>query len=98
MCDVAVHPLLDFRSSGLSVSSVLQKPGMDLADTYITFVRQNQDILRDRVNDELYIEKVFDVSVSNINTVSLSSPAHKYRKYTRSKVKQEGVTQTDGCP
>ncbi len=35
---------------------------MDLADTYITFVRQNQDILRDRVNDELYIEKVFDVS------------------------------------
>lgn len=35
---------------------------MDLADTYITFVRQNQDILRDRVNDELHIEKVFDVS------------------------------------
>lgn len=35
---------------------------MDLADTYITFVRQNQDILRDRVNDELYVEKVFDVS------------------------------------
>lgn len=49
-------------SSGLSVSSLLQKPGMDLADTYITFVRQNQDILRDRINDELYIEKVFDVS------------------------------------
>ncbi|XP_054862832.1 calcium-dependent secretion activator 2 isoform X5 [Amphiprion ocellaris] len=36
------------------------KPGMDLADTYITFVRQNQDILRDRVNDELYTEKVFE--------------------------------------
>ncbi|XP_031135578.2 calcium-dependent secretion activator 2 isoform X5 [Sander lucioperca] len=36
------------------------KPGMDLADTYITFIRQNQDILRDRVNDELYIEKVFE--------------------------------------
>ncbi|XP_054602490.1 calcium-dependent secretion activator 2 isoform X2 [Nothobranchius furzeri] len=36
------------------------KPGMDLADTYITFVRQNQDILRDRISDELYIEKVFD--------------------------------------
>uniref|UniRef100_A0AAV2KXY5 Uncharacterized protein n=1 Tax=Knipowitschia caucasica TaxID=637954 RepID=A0AAV2KXY5_KNICA len=33
---------------------------MDLADTYITFVRQNQDILRDRVNDEQYTEKVFD--------------------------------------
>uniref|UniRef100_A0A9J8BJU7 Calcium dependent secretion activator 2 n=1 Tax=Cyprinus carpio carpio TaxID=630221 RepID=A0A9J8BJU7_CYPCA len=37
-----------------------QKPGMDLADTYITFVRQNQDILRDRVNDEMYTEKIFD--------------------------------------
>uniref|UniRef100_A0A8C8JH43 Calcium-dependent secretion activator 2 n=1 Tax=Oncorhynchus tshawytscha TaxID=74940 RepID=A0A8C8JH43_ONCTS len=36
------------------------KPGMDLADTYITFVRQNQDILRDRVNEEMYIEKLFD--------------------------------------
>jgi len=35
---------------------------MDLADTYITFVRQNQDILRDRVNDEMYTEKIFDVS------------------------------------
>uniref|UniRef100_A0A671ULW6 Calcium dependent secretion activator 2 n=1 Tax=Sparus aurata TaxID=8175 RepID=A0A671ULW6_SPAAU len=51
-----------FFSSILSftVSSHVFKPGMDLADTYITFVRQNQDILRDRVNDELYIEKVFD--------------------------------------
>uniref|UniRef100_A0A3B4UTS5 Calcium dependent secretion activator 2 n=1 Tax=Seriola dumerili TaxID=41447 RepID=A0A3B4UTS5_SERDU len=51
-----------FFSSILSftVSSHVFKPGMDLADTYITFVRQNQDILRDRVNDELYIEEVFD--------------------------------------
>ncbi|XP_071316191.1 calcium-dependent secretion activator 2 isoform X4 [Trachinotus anak] len=47
---------------GTFFSSILSftKPGMDLADTYITFVRQNQDILRDRVNDELYIEEVFD--------------------------------------
>ncbi|KAK5619692.1 hypothetical protein CRENBAI_009005, partial [Crenichthys baileyi] len=36
------------------------KPGMDLADTYIIFVRQNQDILRDSINDEICIEKVFD--------------------------------------
>ncbi|XP_064417608.1 calcium-dependent secretion activator 2 isoform X3 [Latimeria chalumnae] len=36
------------------------KPGMDLADTYISFVRQNQDILRDKVNEEVYIEKLFD--------------------------------------
>ncbi|XP_040893876.1 calcium-dependent secretion activator 2 [Toxotes jaculatrix] len=47
---------------GTFFSSILSftKPGMDLADTYITFIRQNQDILRDRVNDELYIEEVFD--------------------------------------
>ncbi|XP_068458665.1 calcium-dependent secretion activator 2 isoform X2 [Clinocottus analis] len=47
---------------GTFFSSILSftKPGMDLADTYITFIRQNQDILRDRVNDELYIQKVFD--------------------------------------
>uniref|UniRef100_A0AAQ5X2Q6 Calcium dependent secretion activator 2 n=1 Tax=Amphiprion ocellaris TaxID=80972 RepID=A0AAQ5X2Q6_AMPOC len=47
---------------GTLFSSILSftKPGMDLADTYITFVRQNQDILRDRVNDELYTEKVFE--------------------------------------
>ncbi|XP_053107775.1 calcium-dependent secretion activator 2 isoform X12 [Hemicordylus capensis] len=38
-----------------------RKPGMDLADTYIMFVRQNQDILRDKVNEEMYIEKLFDV-------------------------------------
>uniref|UniRef100_A0A671Q7D5 Calcium-dependent secretion activator 2-like n=1 Tax=Sinocyclocheilus anshuiensis TaxID=1608454 RepID=A0A671Q7D5_9TELE len=47
---------------GTFFSSILSftKPGMDLADTYITFVRQNQDILRDRVNDEMYAEKIFD--------------------------------------
>lgn len=36
---------------------------MDLADAYITFVRENQDILRDKVTDEMYTEKVFEVSV-----------------------------------
>ncbi|XP_071589857.1 calcium-dependent secretion activator 2 isoform X4 [Heliangelus exortis] len=41
------------------------KPGMDLADTYIMFVRQNQDILREKVNEEMYIEKVFDQWYSN---------------------------------
>uniref|UniRef100_A0A8C6MCW0 Calcium dependent secretion activator 2 n=1 Tax=Nothobranchius furzeri TaxID=105023 RepID=A0A8C6MCW0_NOTFU len=49
-----------FLSSVLSLTVSSCKPGMDLADTYITFVRQNQDILRDRISDELYIEKVFD--------------------------------------
>ncbi|XP_051975409.1 calcium-dependent secretion activator 2 isoform X2 [Xyrauchen texanus] len=47
---------------GTFFSSILSftKPGTDLADTYITFVRQNQDILRDRVSDEMYSEKIFD--------------------------------------
>uniref|UniRef100_A0A3Q3BEG7 MUN domain-containing protein n=1 Tax=Kryptolebias marmoratus TaxID=37003 RepID=A0A3Q3BEG7_KRYMA len=52
--------VLSFTVSSLSLSSVLQKPRMDLADTYITFVRQNQDILRDCISDELYIETLFD--------------------------------------
>ncbi|XP_056337806.1 calcium-dependent secretion activator 2 isoform X5 [Oenanthe melanoleuca] len=41
------------------------KPGMDLADTYIMFVRQNQDILREKINEEMYIEKLFDQWYSN---------------------------------
>uniref|UniRef100_A0AAQ4RB88 Calcium dependent secretion activator 2 n=1 Tax=Gasterosteus aculeatus aculeatus TaxID=481459 RepID=A0AAQ4RB88_GASAC len=43
-----------------SYHSYVPKPGMDLADTYITFIRQNQDILRDRINDELHVEEVFE--------------------------------------
>lgn len=54
--------LLKLMMSYLSSLLLWQKPGMDLADTYITFVRQNQDILRDRVSDEMYTEKIFDVS------------------------------------
>ncbi|XP_028305250.1 calcium-dependent secretion activator 2 isoform X11 [Gouania willdenowi] len=47
---------------GTLFSSILSftKPGMDVADTYITFVRQNQDILRDHINDELCIENMFE--------------------------------------
>ncbi|KAI1239375.1 hypothetical protein IHE44_0012494 [Lamprotornis superbus] len=41
------------------------KPGMDLADTYIMFVRQNQDILREKINEEMYTEKLFDQWYSN---------------------------------
>ncbi|MGH0179133.1 UNVERIFIED_CONTAM: hypothetical protein FKN15_011961 [Acipenser sinensis] len=36
------------------------KPGMDVADAYVTFVRHSQDILRDKVNEEIYIERLFD--------------------------------------
>lgn len=40
----------------------MQKPGMDVADAYVTFVRHSQDVLRDKVNEEMYIERLFDVS------------------------------------
>ncbi|XP_054632286.1 calcium-dependent secretion activator 2 isoform X3 [Dunckerocampus dactyliophorus] len=52
--------ILSFTVKAAAKYVEVPKPGMDLADTYITFVRQNQDILRERINDELYIEKVFD--------------------------------------
>ncbi|XP_074533223.1 calcium-dependent secretion activator 2 isoform X2 [Halichoeres trimaculatus] len=52
--------ILSFTVKAAAKYVEVPKPGMDLADTYITFVRQNQDILRDRVQDEQYIEKVFD--------------------------------------
>ncbi|XP_030647987.1 calcium-dependent secretion activator 2 isoform X4 [Chanos chanos] len=52
--------ILSFTVKAAAKYVDVPKPGMDLADTYITFVRQNQDILRDRINDEIYIEKVFD--------------------------------------
>ncbi|XP_025054817.1 calcium-dependent secretion activator 1 isoform X2 [Alligator sinensis] len=35
-------------------------PGMDVADAYVTFVRHSQDVLRDKVNEEMYIERLFD--------------------------------------
>ncbi|XP_046891035.1 calcium-dependent secretion activator 2 isoform X1 [Hypomesus transpacificus] len=52
--------ILSFTVKAAAKYVDVPKPGMDLADTYITFVRQNQDILRDRVNEEMYTEKVFD--------------------------------------
>lgn len=56
--------LFMFLSLSLSVSllSPMQKPGMDVADAYVTFVRHSQDVLRDKVNEEMYIERLFDVS------------------------------------
>ncbi|KAM9376547.1 calcium-dependent secretion activator 2 isoform 2-T2 [Pholidichthys leucotaenia] len=38
----------------------LTKPRADLADKYVTFVRQNQDIVRERVSEEIYVDKVFE--------------------------------------
>uniref|UniRef100_A0A3B3T3P4 Calcium dependent secretion activator 2 n=1 Tax=Paramormyrops kingsleyae TaxID=1676925 RepID=A0A3B3T3P4_9TELE len=48
-----------FFSSLLTFTVRSTKPSIDLADTYITFVRQNQDILRERVIEEMYVEKLF---------------------------------------
>uniref|UniRef100_A0A8B9JUS7 Ca2+-dependent activator protein for secretion a n=1 Tax=Astyanax mexicanus TaxID=7994 RepID=A0A8B9JUS7_ASTMX len=39
---------------------LISKPGMDVADAYVTFVRHSQDVLRDKVNEEMYIERLFD--------------------------------------
>ncbi|KAK1799856.1 hypothetical protein P4O66_006384 [Electrophorus voltai] len=38
------------------------KPGMDVADAYVTFVRHSQDTLREKVNEDMYIERLFDNS------------------------------------
>lgn len=33
-----------------------------MADGYVTFVRHSQDMLREKVNEEMYVERLFDVS------------------------------------
>ncbi|XP_015281922.1 PREDICTED: calcium-dependent secretion activator 2 isoform X2 [Gekko japonicus] len=52
--------ILSFTVKAAAKYVDVPKPGMDLADTYIMFVRQNQDILRDKINEEIYIERLFD--------------------------------------
>ncbi|XP_075713279.1 calcium-dependent secretion activator 2 isoform X9 [Rhinoderma darwinii] len=52
--------ILSFTVKAASKYVEVPKPGMDLADTYISFVRQNQDILQEKVNEDMYIEKIFD--------------------------------------
>ncbi|XP_053317887.1 calcium-dependent secretion activator 2 isoform X1 [Spea bombifrons] len=52
--------ILTFTVKAASKYVEVPKPGLDLADTYIAFVRQNQDILREKVNEEMYTEKLFD--------------------------------------
>nr|CAB3227414.1 calcium-dependent secretion activator 1-like [Phallusia mammillata] len=37
----------------------LTKPGMELAANYTSFTRCNQDVLRDKINDEMFVEQVF---------------------------------------
>ncbi|XP_077424843.1 calcium-dependent secretion activator 2-like [Vanacampus margaritifer] len=52
--------ILSFTVRAAAKYVEVPKSGSDLADTYVTFVRQNQDILRERISDELYIDKVFE--------------------------------------
>ncbi|XP_060713757.1 calcium-dependent secretion activator 1 isoform X4 [Tachysurus vachellii] len=51
---------LSFTVKAASKYVDVPKPSMDVADAYVTFVRHSQDILRDKVNEEMYIERLFD--------------------------------------
>ncbi|XP_041417746.1 calcium-dependent secretion activator 1-like isoform X17 [Xenopus laevis] len=51
---------LSFTVKAASKYVDVPKPGMDVADAYVTFVRHSQDVLRDKVNEEIYIERLFD--------------------------------------
>ncbi|KAF0882239.1 CAPS1 protein, partial [Crocuta crocuta] len=51
---------LSFTVSKALPPCLVFKPGMDVADAYVTFVRHSQDVLRDKVNEEMYIERLFD--------------------------------------
>ncbi|XP_029105781.1 calcium-dependent secretion activator 1-like isoform X6 [Scleropages formosus] len=51
---------LSFTVKAASKYVDVPKPGMDVADGYVTFVRHSQDILREKVNEEVYIERLFD--------------------------------------
>ncbi|XP_031423375.1 calcium-dependent secretion activator 1 isoform X20 [Clupea harengus] len=51
---------LSFTVKAASKYVDVPKPGMDIADSYVTFVRHSQDMLRDKVHEEMYIERLFD--------------------------------------
>ncbi|XP_033999341.1 calcium-dependent secretion activator 1 isoform X2 [Trematomus bernacchii] len=51
---------LSFTVKAASKYVDVPKPGMDIADGYVTFVRHSQDMLREKVNEEVYIERLFD--------------------------------------
>ncbi|XP_026162370.1 calcium-dependent secretion activator 1 isoform X8 [Mastacembelus armatus] len=51
---------LSFTVKAASKYVDVPKPGMDMADSYVTFVRHSQDMLREKVNEEVYIERLFD--------------------------------------
>uniref|UniRef100_H2Z3C0 Calcium-dependent secretion activator 1 n=1 Tax=Ciona savignyi TaxID=51511 RepID=H2Z3C0_CIOSA len=49
---------LTFCSENVLALEVI-KPGMELANNFIYFIRANQDILRDTISDELFVEALF---------------------------------------
>ncbi|XP_049895279.1 calcium-dependent secretion activator 1 isoform X2 [Epinephelus moara] len=51
---------LSFTVKAASKYVDVPKPGMDVADGYVTFVRHSQDMLREKVNEEVYTERLFD--------------------------------------
>ncbi|KAM6927921.1 calcium-dependent secretion activator 1-like [Xenentodon cancila] len=51
---------LSFTVKAASKYVDVPKPGMDVADGYVMFVRHSQDMLREKVNEEVYIERLFD--------------------------------------
>ena len=44
-------------------NGLLQKPSLDLADAFVRMTRMNQDVVRDRINDDAFIEFFFMVSL-----------------------------------
>ncbi|XP_076847995.1 calcium-dependent secretion activator 1 isoform X1 [Brachyhypopomus gauderio] len=51
---------LSFTVKAASKYVDVPKPGMDVADAYVMFVRHSQDMLREKVNEEMYVERLFD--------------------------------------
>ncbi|XP_075039453.1 calcium-dependent secretion activator 1 isoform X17 [Mixophyes fleayi] len=60
---------LSFTVKAASKYVDVPKPGMDVADAYVTFVRHSQDVLRDKVNEEIYIERLFDKRLDDNSSV-----------------------------
>ncbi|XP_041445238.1 calcium-dependent secretion activator 1 isoform X22 [Xenopus laevis] len=60
---------LSFTVKAASKYVDVPKPGMDLADAYVTFIRHSQDVLRDKVNEEIYIERLFDKRLDGNSSV-----------------------------
>nr|XP_054594007.1 calcium-dependent secretion activator 1 isoform X2 [Nothobranchius furzeri] len=51
---------LSFTVKAASKYMDVPKPGMDIADSYVTFVRHSQDMLREKVSEEVYVERLFE--------------------------------------